>query len=200
MDQYRRIAPLYDPLVGPALRPVHRAMVEALRPLGPARLLDLCCGTGLLSGQAAQAGIRTLGVDLSGDMLDVARRRRPEAEYLLADATALPLPDQAFDAAVISFALHEKPETTARSILAEARRVVRRGGRILVADYKTPGRGLLAGAAIRIVERLAGREHHDCFRRYMEAGGAVSLLSGAGLTGRCVQSFLSGWVGLYSVG
>lgn len=201
MQAYDRIARLYDPLVGPALRPIHRAMVAALTPHHPLILLDLCCGTGLLAGLAARSGIATLGVDISPDMLSVARSKQPGAGYIRADASALPLPDNGFDAATISFALHEKSGPTARAILAEARRVVRKGGQILVADYQwpAPGRGFFAGRAINLIERLAGQEHHACFRQYMDNGGALPLLSRAGLTGKRVQSFMSGWVGLYSV-
>jgi len=199
MDEYGSIAALYDPIVGPALLPIHRAMAERLAPCG-GPVLDLCCGTGLLAAQALRMGLAVTGVDISPHMLAVARRKRPGACYILADASALPLPDNAFACATVSFALHEKPLSTARAILAEARRAVRPGGFILVADYlpPAPGRSLLTGAAIRIVERLAGRSHHDLFHRYMDGGGAVPLLKNAGLSAGCERTFMGGWVGLYA--
>jgi ubiquinone/menaquinone biosynthesis C-methylase UbiE len=199
MDEYGRIATLYDPLVGRPLRPIHRAMAKRLaRTAG--RVLDLCCGTGLLTGQFLGLGLAVTGVDLSPHMLAVARAKRPGAKYLMADASALPLPDNAFDGAAISFALHEKPLDTARAILAEASRVVRPGGLVLIADYLPPGPGQswLTGRAIRLVERLAGRGHHARFRDYMAEGGAIPLLAGTGLSARLERTFMDGWVGLYA--
>ena len=199
MDEYGRIARLYDPLVGPPLRPVHGAMAELLAETG-GPVLDLCCGTGLLAGRIAALGLAVTGVDLSPHMLAVARARRPGPEYLLADASALPLPDNHFAAASISFALHEKPLETARAILNEARRLIRPGGRVLVADYlpPSPGQSRFTGAAIRLVERLAGRGHHAHFSDYMACGGAIPLLEAAGLSARLTRTFMSGWVGLYA--
>ncbi|MEZ7198267.1 class I SAM-dependent methyltransferase [Pseudodesulfovibrio karagichevae] len=199
MDEYGRIASLYDPLVGRPLRPIHRAMAERLA--GTAgTVLDLCCGTGLLAGQALESGLAVTGVDLSPHMLAVARAKRPGAEYLLADASALPLPDDSFDGAAISFALHEKPFDTARAILNEARRVVRPGGPVLVADYlpSGPNQSWFTGRAIRLVERLAGRDHHARFLEYMASGGAVPLLVSAGLSAQLERTFMDGWVGLYA--
>ena len=198
MDEYGRIASLYDPLVGRPLRPIHRVMAKRLAETSRT-VLDLCCGTGLLAGQALGRGLAVTGVDLSPHMLAVARAKRPGAQYILADASALPLPDNGFGGAAISFALHEKPLSTARAILAEARRVVRPDGFILVADYLPPGPGQswLTGRVIRLVERLAGRDHHARFLEYMENGGALPLLARAGLSAHLERTFMDGWVGLY---
>lgn len=200
MDEYGRIARFYDPLVGPALRLAHRAMVELSGAPGSA-LLDLCCGTGLLAGLGARLGLDVTGVDLSPHMLAVARARRPGPAYLLADATALPLPDARFDAVAVSFALHEKPFDTAAAILSEARRVLRDNGRILVTDYLSsgPDRGWLTGRAVHLVERLAGAAHHACFRSYLDRGGADALFARAGLAGQLRRTFLHGWAGLYEL-
>jgi ubiquinone/menaquinone biosynthesis C-methylase UbiE len=199
MDEYGRIASLYDPLVGRPLRPIHRAMAEHLARTAET-VLDLCCGTGLLAAQALERGLAVTGADLSPHMLAVARAKRPGAKYILADASALPLPDDSFDGASVSFALHEKPLGTARAILAEARRVVRPGGPVLIADYLPPGpsQSWLTGRAIRLVERLAGREHHARFLEYMASGGALPLLEQAGLSAHLARTFMDGWVGLYA--
>ena len=199
MDEYGRIAFLYDPLVGRPLRPIHQAMAERLAHTA-GTVLDLCCGTGLLAGQALERGLNVTGADLSPHMLAVARAKRPGARYILADAGALPLPDDAFDGAAISFALHEKPQFSGRAILAEARRVVRPGGPVLVADYLPPDQdqSWLTGRASRSTMRMAGRDHHARFLEYMESGGAVPLMAHAGLSARLERTFMDGWVGLYT--
>ncbi|MUM78558.1 methyltransferase domain-containing protein [Pseudodesulfovibrio sp. F-1] len=202
-DEYSRIAPVYDVVVGPFLRPVHEAMTAALgsgavRP-GDA-VVDLCCGTGALADMAAGAGLRVVGVDLSPAMLHQARGRGNGVRYLLADAAATGLEPAGFAGCAISFALHEKPPEIGRAILAEALRLVRPGGLVVVADYRTANGARLAGAAIALVERLAGRDHHACYRHFMEKGGCSAFLTRFGLDpGNPLACFLGGRVGVYSV-
>lgn len=203
MDEYARIAPLYDAVVGPFLRPVHAALVQALRAVaGDGPVVDLCCGTGAVADMVARTGRETVGVDLSPAMLDRARARRGGARFLPGDATATGLAGGSFAGCVISFALHEKPPETGLAMLAEARRLVAPGGVILVADYRPAQGAPLTGLAIAMVERLAGRTHHACFRRFMAGGGSRPFLGRAGLAagpapGAGRTRFMGGWVGLY---
>ncbi len=73
--------------------------MAALRP--GEQVLDVACGTGLVSFDAAQAvqpGGRVLGIDLSDRMVDAARRRAaPNVEFARMDAEQLELPDASFD-------------------------------------------------------------------------------------------------------
>ena len=199
MDEYARIARFYDRAVGPALRPVHRSMAAGLAAKGLRSVLDLCCGTGTLAGMMTDKGFRAVGVDLSPAMLAQARKKHPAATFIDGDAASLFFDDDSFDAAVVSFALHEKPESTALAILAEARRVVRTGGTILAADYRIPSpmQAHWVGALVHGVERLAGREHYGHFRRYMEKGGTDAFLTRAGLLNLPAASFFKGWGGVY---
>lgn len=57
-----------------------------------------------------------------------------------ADSSALPLPDASVDQALLFFLLHEQPDAVRRATLAEALRVVRPGGRIVIVDYHRPSR------------------------------------------------------------
>ena len=202
MDEYGRIAPLYDRVVGPFLRPVHRAVLDALPTPGP--LLDLCCGTGLLTGLAAASGLPAVGVDLSPAMLARARRAHPAVRFIRADAARLPFPDAAFAAVTVCFALHEKPLPTAQALLAEALRVLAPQGALLVADYRGPNSPdhphRLTGLAVSLVERLAGRDHFACYRDFRHAGGSRALLEQAGLEPVRTGLFLGGTVGVYRAG
>jgi len=199
MDDYRSIAPLYDLIVTPGLRSSHTCMVDLLTARKCTSVIDLCCGTGALTIMAHQAELNATGVDLSPAMIGATQKNRPQIPFLLADATALPIKDNHFDAACISFALHEKPQEIALTMLSEAQRVVKAGGVILVADYRLPepGTARLSGLGIRCIERLAGKEHHAHFTRYMADGGTDSFLHKAGLNGRCVKVSLSGWSGVF---
>jgi len=195
MDEYARFAKIYDPLIGPVLRPVHRAMLAALSSRQSRKVVDLCCGTGLMAGMISDAGMKVVGVDLSPSMLHVAREKHPNATFIDGDATSLIFSDGEFDAATISFALHEKPEAIAFGILSEALRVVRQGGLILVADYRqpVPMQSMWMGWAIAAVERMAGKDHYNHFSKYMNNGGTETFMGRAGLVGLPAMTFVHGW-------
>lgn len=200
MDEYGRFALVYDLFVTPVLRSIHREVLSRLVCGGCASVADLCCGTGALTGMVERNGMTATGVDISPAMLGVAVRKHP-ARFIRADSAALPFRDGSYDGAAISFSLHEKTGDTARDVLFEARRIVRPGGLIVVADYRVPGLGWgrWTGRMIEAVERVAGKEHYTLFRRYMDKGGTDGFLRTAGLPGRCERIFLNGWAGVYAV-
>jgi SAM-dependent methyltransferase len=104
-----------------------RAILEALR-LGPGdALLDIGCGGGLLLRDALATGARATGLDHSDDMVALARERAPGARVLRGGAEALPFGDGEFTAVTMSVVFFFIPDQ-ARA-LAEARRVLRPGGR-----------------------------------------------------------------------
>lgn len=57
-----------------------------------ARILDLCCGTGHLTGKLVELGYTVVGVDSSSEMLQFARKHVPGAEFVAADARSFELP------------------------------------------------------------------------------------------------------------
>jgi ubiquinone/menaquinone biosynthesis C-methylase UbiE len=199
MDDYTCFAKLYDPVIGPFLKPIHQAMLAELSSLQCHKITDLCCGTGLMAGMISDAGMKAVGVDLSQSMLRVARKKHPAVTFLDGDATSLIFSNGEFDAATISFALHERPESFAFDVLKEAQRVVKPGGLILVADYRQPAstQSPWTEWAITTVERLAGKNHYAHYKKYMEKGGTESMLIRAGLAGKLATTFMNGWVGLY---
>jgi SAM-dependent methyltransferase len=68
----------------------------------PARVLDVCCGTGHLAGLLTARGYRVTGIDASAPMIDYARSHVPEAEFFHSDAAAFHTRTR-FDAAVSTF-------------------------------------------------------------------------------------------------
>jgi SAM-dependent methyltransferase len=90
-------------------------------------LLDLACGPGYLSGAALQRGARTIGVDFAPSMITEAKNRLPQGRFYEGDAQALQFDPESFDAVVCGFGLGHFPEPD--KTLAEAFRVLRRGGR-----------------------------------------------------------------------
>lgn len=110
------------------------AFLLALQPSG--RGLDVGCGTGVLAGRLATAGLAMTGCDPSEGMLDVMRAQAPEVEAVAASGTALPFGDAAFDLVFCVAVLHHVAEPAAvRATLGEMVRVCRPGGRVVVWDH-----------------------------------------------------------------
>jgi SAM-dependent methyltransferase len=100
--------------------------LEALHRLlgrGPGRCLDVGCGTGVATAALADLGWSTVGVDVSEDLLNVARGRGLDVQHASADA--LPFPEASFDAAV-SVWTHTDVDDFERT-LTEVARVLRPG-------------------------------------------------------------------------
>ncbi|MFB6835587.1 methyltransferase domain-containing protein [Streptomyces sp. NPDC056361] len=103
--------------------------VLSLVPAGARTLLDLACGTGLVTERLARPGLSVYGADAAQAMLRAAAGRVP-GRTVRADARRLPLPDASVDAVSAVWLLHLVP--FAPDIVAEAARVLRPGG-VLVA-------------------------------------------------------------------
>jgi len=105
------------------------------------RVLDVACGTGLVSFRlAAAVGVRgaVVGTDISGEMIEAARRQAAErgldnASFERSDAEALPFADASFDAAVCGLGLMYVPDPV--KALCEMRRLLRPGGRAAAAVW-----------------------------------------------------------------
>ncbi|QBM76127.1 metalloregulator ArsR/SmtB family transcription factor [Sphingomonas sp. AAP5] len=117
---------------------VEAAMSAVLGDAPIGQLIDIGTGTGrmleLFAGRAGQA----LGIDRSSEMLRLARAKLSErglsnAELRQADLYALPLGDAAADVAIVHHVLHFAQQPGAA--IAEAARVLKPGGRLLIADF-----------------------------------------------------------------
>jgi demethylmenaquinone methyltransferase / 2-methoxy-6-polyprenyl-1,4-benzoquinol methylase len=136
---FDRIAPVYDAMnhamsLGLDRRWRRLAAESVVRPGD--RVLDACCGTGDLAIAASRAGGRVTGLDFSERMLERARRKAPELEWLRGDALALPFDDGAFDAATVGFGVRNLADL--ESGLRELARVLRPGGRLAVLEITRP--------------------------------------------------------------
>lgn len=134
------------------------AILSGVRP--GHRVLDVGCGTGyltrILSPVVGPTGHVT-GVDPSGPMIEHARGKAPaNCTYVLGEAQELDLPDEHFDVVVSSLAVHHMPDERRGDAVREMFRVLRPGGRLLIAEYRPPANpllarlaGLLTGPALR---------------------------------------------------
>lgn len=105
-------------------------MVAALPASGHA--LDIGCGEGRFCRMMQAAGLTTVGLDPTAQLLDAARERDPGGAYVKGRAEHLPFPDAHFDVAVLYLTLIDIADHVAA--LEQAARVLRPGGQLLIAN------------------------------------------------------------------
>ncbi|MCU0804733.1 MAG: class I SAM-dependent methyltransferase [Burkholderiales bacterium] len=152
---YRFIAPFYDAAIERATASARRASLAHLGRPG-LRVLVSGIGTGLDVPHLPQ-GNRYVGIDLTRAMLDRIPKERRDLRLVQGDAMRLPFAAATFDAVVLHLILAVVPDP--RRCLAEAARVLKPGGEVLVFDkFLRPGeRGTLRRALNPLSQRLATR-------------------------------------------
>jgi ubiquinone/menaquinone biosynthesis C-methylase UbiE len=134
---YDRLAPLYDAVDWLTGGTTHRLRRRALAYMPPpgSRLLEIGFGSGRLHAELA-ARYEMAGVDRAPGMVALTRRRLAAAglrsALSVADACALPWPDDCFDAVLSTFALSAIPESG--EAIDEMIRVTHPGGRVVIVD------------------------------------------------------------------
>jgi SAM-dependent methyltransferase len=143
--------------------------VRSYRGLGE-EVVDVGCGSGRAVGELAARGVRAVGVDVDPEMVAVAARRWPDAEFHVGTATALPLADGSVTGYRADKVFHVVDDQVAA--LAEARRVLRPGGRAvltgqdwdaIVVDSADPvrTRALVHARADALPHPRAGRRYRN---------------------------------------
>ena len=126
-------------LVGPLFRPWAETMIEAIALSHGDRVLDIACGTGIVARLAAERLGDTgeiVGVDISADMLAVARDLGPGIAWREGSASALPLQDgEQFDVITCQQGLQFFPDKSGAA--AQMRRALAQRGRLVVATWRS---------------------------------------------------------------
>lgn len=101
-----------------------------------ASVLDIGCGSGLFCQMAMHLGAQVSGLDASQPLLEIARQRTPQGDFRLGEMEELPYAGQTFDVVTgfNSFQFAAEPVNA----LLEARRVTRKGGRLVIAVFGKP--------------------------------------------------------------
>jgi len=160
LDQFTRQAESYAALVRGTAGGKSPGDVVALSGASAQdEVLDVACGTGALTLDLARIARRVTGIDLTPAMLDQARALQAErgvtnAQWVEGDALPLPFPDAAFSLVVTRASFHHMHDPAA--VLAQMRRVVAPGGRVVVSDL-TPAPDL--GRAFDAIETLRDPSH-----------------------------------------
>ena len=180
-DPYRRIAGIYDRLFEPLNNRLRLLGLRMLPPEQHMKVLDIGCGTGAHLNIYRESGCELFGVDSSPSMLDVAKKRLGEdADLRLGDAREIPYASNTFDIIVCMLVLHEMDQRSRLSVIAEMKRVLKTGGRILLIDFHAgrarPLKGWLTKPVIFLSEVAAGRRHFHNYRHFMSIRGLPGLI------------------------
>jgi len=192
-------------------------MMDWLAPRPSQRLLDVAGGTGDVSFRfLARAGdAEAVVCDLTEPML-VEGRKRAEAEqmanqlsWVVGDAMALPFPDNSFDVYTISFGIRNV--TRPQDALAEAFRVLRPGGRLMVLEFSQIPNDLMQKAydlysfniIPRLGEAIAGdRDSYqylvESIRRFPDQGTFLQMIKDAGFENASYRNLSLGIAALHS--
>jgi demethylmenaquinone methyltransferase / 2-methoxy-6-polyprenyl-1,4-benzoquinol methylase len=207
---FDRIAPVYDAMNRTMTAGLDRRWrrIAAESVVRPGDLvLDACCGTGDLAIADVRVGGRVTGLDFSERMLDRARRKAPELDWVTGDVLALPFPDGSFDAATVGFGIRNVEDL--ERALAELRRVLRGGGRLGILEITRP-RGLLApfyrlwfDAVVPLLGKLLpGGSAYTYLpasvRRFPGPEELSALIAAAGFGGVAYRRFAGGIVALHT--
>jgi SAM-dependent methyltransferase len=159
-------------------------LLEAVHLRPGTRLLDVATGPGALAAEAANRGARPVGIDLSPQMIELARRLYPAIDFREADVEHLPFADDMFDAIVCAFGLGHFPRPEVA--VAECVRTLSPGGRVAFSWWDDPSRQRIQGVFRDAIAEVGVSmppdvpQGHNVYR-FSNTGEFLRLLEGAGL-------------------
>ncbi|MES2536585.1 MAG: methyltransferase domain-containing protein [Pseudomonadota bacterium] len=184
---YRFYAPLYDRLFGAVLEPGRRALSETVHSLRPRSILEVGVGTGLILPQYPPTAA-IVGIDVSDEMLDIARHRvknLPDHDIKLVamDAETMDFPDGSFDCVALPYVLSVTPNP--ERVVAEIRRVCRKNGTILILNHFSGSRfWWFLERVVRSVAHRIGFHSDFCYNeQVLKYGWEVQSVKSVNLMG-----------------
>jgi ubiquinone/menaquinone biosynthesis C-methylase UbiE len=201
--RFHRLTPLFDAVAAVVVRDraIKRRVIDHAALSGGEEVLDVGCGTGTLAVAAARAapGVTVTGLDADPSILAKARRRASDAGFEIrfdeGRSTALPYADASFDVALSTLFFHHLPDEEKRRTADELARVLRPGGRLVVADPGRPQDPLMRVAVLLTVQLLDGFANTALNVR----GDLPDVLAGAGFGAVSVRDRMRTPTGTYEI-
>ncbi len=122
-----------------------KRLTAVAKPRAGDRVLDLACGTGDITFNVAESGARTIGLDITPRMIQIAQAKRviggPGPLFVVGDMMILPFSDRMFDLVTVGYGVRNVPILDIA--MSEIYRVLKPGGRFLSLDFNRPTNLLL---------------------------------------------------------
>ncbi|MEH3106534.1 MAG: class I SAM-dependent methyltransferase [Sphingomonas fennica] len=215
---FRNVAARYDLMNDAMSGGMHRLwkdrFVRRVKPRAADRILDMAGGTGDIAFRLARAGAQVTVADINGAMLEVGRQRAARRgidglSWIEQNAEQLSFADNGFDAYTIAFGIRNV--THIDRALAEAHRVLARGGRFYCLEFSTtewPGFAEVYDAySHRLVPKLGKLLANDedsyrylieSIRRFPDMPRFRGMIEQAGFVRTSVEPLLGGLVAIHS--
>lgn len=116
----------------PYLRASLTLFAELVRDSGDGPVADIGCGTGYATAYLHELGVDAFGIDLSPEMIAIARRDHPGLRFEIGTMTDLDLADDSVAGVLAFWSVIHVPDHAVPTVFREFRRVLRRGGPLLV--------------------------------------------------------------------
>ena len=180
-DQYKNFATWYDRILEPMNSRFRKIGMKMYPVTVGMNVLDIGCGTGAHLKLYQNEKCNVFGIDLSEAMLKVAENKLgKDVNLKLCDAKDTGFTDNKFDLILSSTVLHEMPQQVRVDVLNEAKRILKKDGRLLLIDFHIGPikkfKGFYSKIIITICEIAVGREHYKNYRHFMKNGGLPGLI------------------------
>jgi len=167
---FGKLAPFYNFIALPlTLTGIREKVADLVDEEDKIKILDVCTGTGTQAFAFAKRGYEVVGIDLSEEMLRMAKKKNKyeNVRFVVADATKMPFDFEPvyFDFACISFGLHEMPHEVRHQVLDEMRRV---SEKIIVVDYHIPKNRLHRWLHVSFASLYESKYYRDFAKRDLE--------------------------------
>lgn len=172
---FARWAPIYDGFEI-ILAGVRKEMLQEIDPSNKS-VLDIATGTGSLAIALSTKAKKVIGIDLSQEMLNVAKKKSKNSNlsFLQMDASKMDFQDQEFDIVTISLGLHDMPLEVRSAVLEEAKRVLKKDGKIYVLEHDLPQNKLLAWCSLNFTNSFESKYYREFVNsnllKYLESFG-----------------------------
>jgi len=175
-DEYKS-AKYYDKFLHLFVWQIRRKVLQIVIRNKYKTILDVCCGTGNQLKLLKKHGIDGTGVDLSKTMLEIAESGEIKVNCHEQDAENIRFNDESFDMTTITFALHEKSNSSAKIILNEMIRLTNKNGHLIIVDFSIDERtSFFSRKGINFIESRTGNDHYKHYKEYVAYSGLNHLL------------------------
>ncbi len=174
-ELFSRWAPVYD-VFEILLSDVRKKIILEIHPIHKS-ILDVATGTGSLAIELSKSAEKVVGIDLSSEMLNIAekKRRNKNLSFLQMDASKMKFDDGEFDIVTISLGLHDMPLEIRSLVLQEAKRVLKKDGKLFILEYDLPKINILGPASSHLINIFESKYYLDFiqsdFENYLNSFG-----------------------------